>query len=247
MPFRTLLSRDLVFSSCLSKDLCLSVCPSVQGGCWAPRCPCTSPDQAGPGARVSCGLSPGTVSCPPPATPPRRCGHACAQAMPGAGLCCPQGAPVCVPASLPASIYGDPAEGYLLFNLFVGVLSRPLCWAPGAGGGWLCVDPSGTPASVGGRTCTVANLRGVGDRHPGLAPLGVGVKLLTLYSLLVGSGSWGAGEGGRQSRKPLIYFSSCFCGPGSEHGIRMGFFPFKSKMSGNHIFYTSISIKLFCI
>lgn len=63
--------------------------------------------------------------------------------------------------------------------------------------------------SVGGRTCTVANLREVGDPATlgtlALRGVGVGFKLLTLYSLLAASESWGGG----QSLKPLIYFSSC--------------------------------------
>ena len=74
---------------------------------------------------------------------------------------------------------------------------------------------------------------------------GVGFKLLTLYSLLVGSGGWGWGG---QSLKPLIYFSSCvFVIPVCAGTVDRGFFQFKSEMSGNHIFYTGISIKLFCI
>lgn len=75
--------------------------------------------------------------------------------------------------------------------------------------------------------------------------VGVGFKLLTLYSLLVGSG--GRGVGG-QSLKPLIYGSSCVSVIPVCVGIEDGaFFQFKSEMSGDHIFYTGISIKLFCI
>lgn len=51
----------------------------------------------------------------------------------------------------------------------------------------------------------MANLRGVETLSPWALCAGEGFKLLTLYSLLAGSESWGGG----QSLKPLIYFSSC--------------------------------------
>lgn len=70
----------------------------------------------------------------------------------------------------------------------------------------LGVDPQ--PTCLGGRNCTVANLRGVRDP----ATLGtlcwgwVGFKLLILYSLLAGSESWGGG----QSLKPLFILAAVF-------------------------------------
>lgn len=71
--------------------------------------------------------------------------------------------------------------------------------------------------------------------------MGVGFKLLTLYSVLVGSGKWGVGG---QSPKPLIYFSNPVSVlPVCVGTLDGGFFQFKSDMSGDPIFYTGISIK----
>ena len=181
----------------------------------------------------------GSLIMPPPLVSRCSSGHVCAQAMQRSGLAaCPPTHPMRVQTSY---LWCDPEEGYLLFNLFVEVppSQQPyLLKACGQRRGGCACGPqvSGLPVSVRRWTCTVANLRGVGD--PATLRLcalgGVGFKLLTLYSLLVGSGGWGVGG---QSLKPLIYFSSCVCViPVCVGTVDRVFFQFKSEMSGNHIF-----------
>lgn len=168
MPFRTLLSRDLVFSS--------SVCPKTSGpskvssglggcltlrlslSCASGRWPCRPPapphltrwDQEHfrvlwpPLTRAQ-----GSRAHPPPHPRPSVfVGHVCAQAMQRPGLCRPRSPRLRARAP---SIYGvTPAEGYLLFNLFVEVLpgspAFPPPGPPGVGSGRLCVDPGPAPS-----------------------------------------------------------------------------------------------------
>lgn len=141
---------------CLSKDLW-----SKQGLVWPGRvldpetvlvlcfrevalpAPSASPsDPVGPGA-LPCPVASthqGTGLSRPPSPHPRPSvfvGHVCAQAMQRPGLCRPRSPRLRARAP---SIYGvTPAEGYLLFNLFVEVLpgspappQAPRAW--GAGG-----------------------------------------------------------------------------------------------------------------
>lgn len=58
----------------------------------------------------------------------------------------------------------------------------------------------------------MANLRGVGDPATSKpCAKGVGFKLLTLYSLLVGSGGWGWGA---ESQAFNLFQQLCVCDPG---------------------------------
>lgn len=122
---------------------------------WAPSASLS--DQVGPGA-LSCPVAsshPGTASLVP---------TSCALPRPSmfvrACLCTSNATfrpllptrllPVCVPVSLQTSIYGvTPAEGYLLFNLFVEGPQQPCSSRPlGVGRQWLCVDPRSDPTCV---------------------------------------------------------------------------------------------------